>query len=92
MNTPEFDIFRTRKLAEGFDEVLVREWAALAQNTEHTHPFDTVAQVVHGEFWLTLGGQTRHLQVGDTFQVGRGVPHSEHYGAQGATFWAARRN
>ena len=31
-------------------------------------------------------------RAGDSFQLGRGIRHAERYGADGATFWAARRN
>jgi hypothetical protein len=39
-----------------------------------------------------MGGQTRHLQAGDRFELDADVPHAEHYGAEGARFWVARRN
>jgi quercetin dioxygenase-like cupin family protein len=50
------------------------------------------ALVVRGEFWLTVGEQTRHLRAGDAFELQRGIPHAERYGPQGATYWVARRN
>jgi len=50
------------------------------------------ALVVQGEMWLTVGNDVRHLTPGDTFTLGREVPHSERYGLEGATYWAARRN
>ena len=56
----------------------------------HTHPFRAQALVVQGEFWLTVGDQVRHLQVGDTFELDAEVPHAERYGSEGATFWVAR--
>jgi quercetin dioxygenase-like cupin family protein len=87
-----FETFRDQKLAEGFDEVLVRTWDPDFQNAMHAHPFDTDAIVAEGEYWLTLDGQVRHLKVGDTFQVPRGALHCEKYGPAGAVFWAARKN
>jgi quercetin dioxygenase-like cupin family protein len=87
-----FEQFTTAARAQGFDETLVREWGPDQALAEHVHPFDTDAVVVRGEFWLTIGGQTRHLKAGDSFQVARDTPHSEKYGPQGATFWAARAN
>jgi quercetin dioxygenase-like cupin family protein len=92
MNTLEFVEFRKTKLAEGNDEVLVREWEPNFQNTPHEHPFDTDATVVRGEFWLVMNGAEQHLKPGDNFKVPRGVQHFERYGAEGATFWAARKN
>jgi quercetin dioxygenase-like cupin family protein len=84
--------FTTTMTASGYDEVLVREWGPGHVAPEHEHPFDTNALVVQGEFWLTVGDTTRHLRAGDTFQLAHGIRHAEKYGAEGATFWAARRN
>lgn len=58
----------------------------------HTHNFDAEAVVKQGEMWLTCDGTTQHLTVGDTFAIGRQIPHSERYGSQGAAYWVARRN
>lgn len=74
----------------GYAEVVVREWAPLHEVPEHTHPFDVSAHVVRGEFWLTVGTHTTHLQAGDDFQLARDVPHQERYGAEGATVWVGR--
>ena len=87
-----FEQFSTTARARGFDETLVREWQPDQVMADHSHPFDTEAVVVRGEFWLTVGGETKHLKTGDAFQVSRNTPHSERYGPQGATFWAARAN
>ena len=92
MTTTTFEAFKALKSSEGYDEVLVREWAADAVADWHEHPFDADALVVKGEFWLTRDGVTTHLQPGDVFQVPRGVRHREQYGPQCAVFWAARRN
>ncbi len=92
MNATSFEQFSAAAHERGFDEILVREWQADAVVPDHAHPFDTDAQVVRGEFWLSVGGETRHLKAGDTFQVPRDTPHSEKYGPEGATFWAARSN
>jgi quercetin dioxygenase-like cupin family protein len=87
-----FEDFKAQAHAAGFDEVLVREWAAHHETPAHVHPFDVRAQMVSGEFWLTVGDQVQHLKPGDTFHVPRNTRHSEKYGPQGATFWAARAN
>ena len=47
--------------------------------------------VVRGEMWLTVGGSTRHLLPGGTFELSVDVPHAERYGPEGATYWVARR-
>lgn len=92
MTTPTYESFSRQKLAEGFDQVLVREWEPGFANEPHSHPFDTDALVARGEFWLTVDGQTMHFSAGDRFKVARGVVHAERYGSAGATFWAARRH
>lgn len=92
MSNETFETFKTLKLSEHFDEVLVREWAPGFANEPHEHPFDTEAIVANGEFWLTINGQTTHYKAGDRFAVARGQVHSEKYGPAGAVFWAARKN
>lgn len=87
----DFDSFRNDALARGYTEVLSREWAPGTVVEEHTHPFAAKAVVIAGELWLTVGEDTRHLQVGDGFELDAGVPHAERYGAEGATYWVARR-
>ena len=32
------------------------------------------------------------LLIGHTFSLPNGTPHAEKYGAEGATYWVARRN
>lgn len=92
LSTASFEAFEADARAQGFDEVLVREWSAGLVLDEHTHPFEVQARVTRGELWLTRGGHTQHLQAGDGFQLERGAPHAERYGLQGATFWVARRH
>lgn len=86
-----FDEFKAQHLAEGFDEVLERDWPADAVLDSHTHPFAAKARVVRGEMWLTVGQETLHLGVGDGFVLDRGEVHAERYGSAGATYWVARR-
>ena len=90
MTATTLESFTQQALAEGFDEVLVREWPADVLLDTHTHPFGVSAYVAKGEYWLTVGEQVQHLQAGDTFRLERDVPHAERYGAQGATVWVAR--
>ena len=91
MNTETFTEFESRKMAEGYDTVLERVWAAGQVVGEHQHPFDADAVVVKGEFWLTVGADTRHLVPGGTFNLARNTPHSERYGSEGTVVWVARR-
>ena len=92
MTTETFDNFKSASIAEGFDEVLARDWPPDCQLETHTHPFTLRAMVVRGEMWLTVDDQTRHLQPGDLFSLDRDVPHAERYGHEGATYWVARKN
>jgi quercetin dioxygenase-like cupin family protein len=87
-----YDEFESATRAEGFDEVLVREWKPGQVLDTHSHPFAVKALVVQGEFWLTCDGQTRHVRAGERFELPRDTPHAERYGPEGATFWAARRH
>jgi mannose-6-phosphate isomerase-like protein (cupin superfamily) len=92
MSSGTFAEFKTQALAEGFDEVLERNWPADTVLDSHTHPFAAKALLVRGEMWLTIGDKTQHLQAGDCFELDQEVPHSERYGNAGATYWVARRN
>lgn len=91
MNAANFEAFRLQALMEGYDEALEREWPPLALLDMHCHPFAAKALVTRGEMWLTVGDLTRQLRPGDTFEIEAEVPHAERYGADGATYWVARR-
>lgn len=91
MNTT-FEQFQQTALAEGFDEVLQRDWAPNTVLDTHTHPFGVRAVVVAGQMWLSVGGSERALAVGDSFALDANVPHAERYGPAGASYWVARKN
>ena len=92
MPDQSFAQFKTHALAQGFDEVLERQWAPGTVIDTHSHAFSVQARVVQGDIWLTVGDDTRHLVAGDGFTLDRDVPHAERYGPEGACFWVARRN
>ncbi len=92
MKTTTFEAFEAKARAQGFDEVAERAWPPSAVVDSHTHPFSVRALVVRGEMWLAVGSDVRHLRPGDEFAIEREVPHSERYGAEGATYWVARRH
>lgn len=92
MTHTTLESFTAQSLEEGFDEVLVREWAPNLKLDTHTHPFDVSAHVERGEYWLTQGNEVKHLKAGDSFRLARNVPHDELYGPEGATLWVARAN
>ena len=87
-----FETFKQQALAEGFDEVLERSWEPNLVLDTHTHPFSVKARVTAGQLWLTTGSQKRYLTPGDEFTLEREVPHAEHYGPEGASYWVARKN
>lgn len=89
---PSFEAFRAEHLAQGFDEVLVREWAPGQVVAEHTHPFGVKALVVRGGLVLGCREGERTLTPGHRFELAADEPHTEHYGPEGATYWVARRN
>ena len=86
-----FHEFEADLRAQGYDEVLEREWAPLTVVATHVHPFAAKARVVRGEMWLTVGDTTQHLRAGEGFELKREQPHSERYGSDGATYWVGRR-
>lgn len=92
MDATTFDTFERQAKAEGFDEVLIREWQPGTVVAEHTHPFDAYARVVQGEMWLICGDNIRHITLGGALTLPKGTLHSERYGTQGVILWAARRN
>ena len=92
MSEPAFSEFETQARAEGFDEVLERNWSPGLVIDMHAHPVAVKAVVVQGEMWLSCAGETRHLRPGDTFALERDAPHAERYGDAGATYWVARRD
>ena len=87
-----FEAFAAEHRAAGADEVLERRWQPDTVIDTHTHPFAAHALVVQGEMWLSIGDSTRHLRPGDRFELEADVAHAERYGAEGATYWVARRN
>jgi hypothetical protein len=50
---PPYAKFEQAALAQGYDEVPVREWAPPQVVPTYTHPFAANAVVVAGEMWLT---------------------------------------
>jgi quercetin dioxygenase-like cupin family protein len=90
MNLPSYDEFSEQAMKNGFEEVLVREWKPNQVLETHRHEFKVSALVVQGDFTLVVDGVSRALKVGDRFELPKFKEHSEHYGPEGATFWAAR--
>ena len=44
--------------------------------SEHTAPFDAVAQIIEGEAELTIGGETYKAAAGDLIVMPANVPHA----------------
>jgi quercetin dioxygenase-like cupin family protein len=87
-----YESFESEARRRGFDEVLERSWPPQTVLDTHTHSFGVWAQVSRGEMWLTVGERTQHLLPGAQFTLDPDVPHAERYGADGASYWVARRN
>ena len=86
-----FEEFSSDLRGKGFETVVERTWGPSAVVDSHIHDFAAKALIVRGEMWLTVDDVTRHLAVGHTFELAAGVPHSERYGREGATYWVGRR-
>ncbi len=89
---PDFDAYAAAARSRGFDEVAERRWEPGTVVPTHTHPFAVEALVVQGRMWLECSGRTLELGPGDRFELAFEEPHAERYGAEGATYWAARRH
>jgi hypothetical protein len=85
-----FQEFESALRAQGYEEVIEREWSPLTFVDAHTHPFAAKALVVRGEMWLTVGVRTQHLLPGGTFELAAEEVHTERYGIDGATYWVGR--
>ena len=89
MKLPTFDEFKQAALAEGFDEVLERDWAAGQHVASHSHPFGVKALVVRGDLVLTVGEAVTHLQAGDPFTLARDTLFSSIYAVATTTQFPA---
>lgn len=83
--------FRARLAQDGFDEVLVREWAPGQVVDEHDHPFDARLLVLRGGFTLTRPEGAEWLGPGHGCELARGIRHAEHYGPEGCSVLVGRR-
>lgn len=83
--------FTAQALEDGFDEIIQRDWAPNLVIEMHTHPFDARVQLASGQVTLKLANGTQVFEAGQSFFIARGTEHAETYGAEGATFWVARK-
>jgi quercetin dioxygenase-like cupin family protein len=51
---------------------------------EHQHPNEQMGIVLTGSLTFTIGGETRSLHPGDTYNIPGNVPHHAHTGPDGA--------
>lgn len=65
--------------ADGFLDVEQRIVPSGTLNPEHRHAWDAWLLVVEGGLLLDTAQGSRRYGPGETFQVAREVPHSEHY-------------
>ena len=52
---------------------------------EHAHQNEQLGFVLQGRVTMVIGGDERELQIGDTYSIPSGVPHSAKAGTHGAT-------
>jgi len=83
--------FEARLLAEGYPEIRTNELPPSRHNAEHTHPFDVLALVLHGDITLTVQGMARTYREGDEFAMKAGCAHVEDAGPQGVKYLVGRR-
>jgi hypothetical protein len=86
-----FKSFEAQLRAQGFDEVLEKDYPPRSVIDTHSHAFAAKAMIVGGEMWLTVAGHTQHIMVGGTFELASNMQHSERHGDAGATYWVGRR-
>ena len=87
MNVEQFTQELTR---DGF-EAATRSMEPNLVNTTHAHPFEVRALMLAGELTLRSEGKTQVCRVGDVFTMQAGCAHDEHFGPEGATYLAGRR-
>ncbi|MGI8609638.1 MAG: cupin domain-containing protein [Candidatus Dormibacteria bacterium] len=87
-----FDAQRPRKIWPGIDarvvngERLTMALVDLEPNTplqEHHHENEQVGFIVQGSLTFVIGGETRTLAAGDTYNISSNVPHSGMTGPEG---------
>lgn len=83
--------FSAQAIEDGFNEIIQKDWAPNLAIEKHTHPFDARVQVAKGQVALELASGTQVFECGQSFYIPRGTEHAEQYGAEGATFWVARK-
>ena len=82
----DLDSVESKELLPGFTAKMIHSekmtlayWdiKAGSELPEHTHPHEQVAaQVISGEFELTLEGETKIMKAGDVAVIASNVPHS----------------
>jgi quercetin dioxygenase-like cupin family protein len=74
----------TMRLLTG--ERLMSAWVTLEPNTvvpDHEHPHEQMGAVLEGRLDLTIAGETRRLEPGQTYTIPPGVRHMATTGAEG---------
>ena len=83
--------FRAALAQDGFNEVLVREWAPDQAVAEHDHPFDARLMVLRGGLTLTRANGPEWFGEGQHCELSRGTRHAEQYGPAGCSVLVGRR-
>jgi quercetin dioxygenase-like cupin family protein len=77
---------------DGFDEIVIKELPAAAQNNSHGHSFDAKALILEGEITLTVDGVATVYPEGTVFYVPAGCLHQETVPAGGVRYLLGKRH
>jgi len=76
---------------DGYDEIATNTTLGAKHNPEESHTYDVRGMVVDGALTVGWNGQVRAFGPGEAFEMARGCPHAESYGAEGAVTLFGRR-
>ncbi|MDD2529455.1 MAG: cupin domain-containing protein [Lentimicrobiaceae bacterium] len=76
INYSEGGIVSMRVLEQKTGNVSLFAFNKGQQLSEHTAPFDAMVQVMEGKAEIIIGGESNHLEAGDTIIMPANIPHS----------------
>jgi quercetin dioxygenase-like cupin family protein len=88
MNRQEFE---AKLRTDGFIEIEAKTLSARPPNHQHGHDHAVRGLVLTGAFTVICGGTPRTYRPGETFEVPKGVEHSEEIGGEGAEVLIGRK-
>ncbi|MDY0342861.1 MAG: cupin domain-containing protein [Lentimicrobium sp.] len=76
INYSEGGIVSMRVLEQKTGNVSLFAFDKGQQLSEHTAPFDAMLQVMEGKAEIVIGGESNHMQAGETIIMPANIPHS----------------